>query len=259
MRPQRVAGVTTRLAAARRKGQFYAKKLAWMSGAARRFQTPVGMLTIPREAVSPTIFYHLTEGDYEEPERRLLEEHLSPDDRVIELGAGMGFMANLYGRRCPNERHLAIEASPEMSALAATNTSHLTNVQVLNAVAARPAPTSAGQAPSVPFHIYESFWGSSTEPLHLTDPERRLVRTVQVPVVDLDALIAEYRCTTLVCDIEGGEFDLLRTFELNVPTLLIELHWRALGMSRALSVLTTLESRGYRLSGSPDVFLATRT
>ena len=36
----------------------------------------------------------------------------------------------------------------------------------------------------------------------------------------------------------------------------MELHWHELGMARALSVLRTLEDRGYRLLGSPEVFIA---
>lgn len=247
----RLAGRTSR------KSVFYTKKLSWTLGLQSCFATPVGVLHIPRTAVSPTIFYHLTVGDYEAPERALLEQHLSADDRVIELGAGIGFLANLYGRRCAQQRHLAIEASPVMSDLIRTNTEHLNNVEVLNALAGRSASGGDGSStPTVPFYVYEDFWTSSTEPIHVNNPDRRLVQTVHLPMVDLDALIAERDCTMLVCDIEGGESELLRTFALNVPKILMELHWKTLGMSGAMKVLAMLEERGYRLSGSPDVLMA---
>lgn len=219
--------------------------------------TPVGALQIPRALVSPTIFYHLTTGDYEAPERSLLERHLDPTDRVIELGAGIGFLANLYGRRCAAQQHLAIEASPVMSDLIRRNTQHLANLEVLNALAARPSSGTAASATSTaPFYIYQDFWASSTEPIHLTNPARKLVRTVQVPLVDLDALIAERGCTMLVCDIEGGEAELLRTFALEVPKIVMELHWQTLGIAGAMQVLRMLEARGYELSGSPEVVMA---
>lgn len=257
-----MSGLSDRLAAMRRKTRFYARKLAWVSGIAERFQTPAGPLRLPRKTVSPRIFYHLTTGDYEAAERRMLEEHLEPGDRVIELGAGLGFLANLYGRRCPDGPHLALEASPTMSSLARENTAALANLQILNAVASRRPntgePADADITQTVPFYVYDEFWGSSTEPLHLTSPACRLVSTVDVPIVDLDVLIARQRCTMLVCDIEGGEFDLFRNFAIDVPKILLELHWDALGFSRALSVLNTLESRGYRLVGSPEVFVALR-
>lgn len=231
-----------------------------MIGLTTRFSTAVGTLSVPRDVISSAIFYHLTNDDYEVPELGLLQTHLSADDRVIELGAGIGFLANFYGRRCAHQRHLAIEANPVMSALVRTNTQSLANVDVLNALAARPADgASPGQAPLVPFYICDDFWASSTEPPHSSDPTRRVLRTVHVPMVDLDALIAERRCTMLVCDIEGGEYDLVHTFDLAVPKILMELHWRTLGLSRALHVMQTLESRGYRLTGSPDVLMAIKS
>jgi FkbM family methyltransferase len=232
-----------------RKGAFYARKLPWVLGLKSRFKTSVGSLAVPKSLVSPAIFYHLVNGDYESPERSLLEKYLSPDDRVIELGAGIGFLANAYGKRCPGQSHLAIEASPVMAGLARDNTRHLGNVEVLNALAMK-APQS------VPFHMYKDFWASSIEPIHLKDPARRLVEIVQVRTVNLDDLIADHRATMLICDIEGGEDDLVRTFALNVPKVLMELHWPQLGISRAVRILKTFEERGYDLFGSPEVFIA---
>jgi FkbM family methyltransferase len=243
----RVAGITN-------KGSFYARKLPWTLGLKSRFQTQVGLLTVPKTAVSPAIFYHLLNGDYESPELALLDEHLSPDDCVLELGAGIGFLANRYGKRCTGRTHLAIEASPTMATLIRANTRQLGNVDVMNAVAAK-----APAARPASFYIYSDFWASSTLPLHLTNPQRHLVETVQVPTVDLDALIAERRVSVLVCDIEGGEYELVRTFDLNVPKILMEVHWRELGLERALSVLRGFEERGYRLFGSPDVVMAVRS
>lgn len=240
-------------ARASKKITFLARKLAWISGLRDRFDTQVGALTIPRAGVSPTLFWHLTTGDYEVPEHRLLHEHLRATDRVIELGAGIGFLANLYGRRCPQTRHLAIEASPVMCDLIRTNTQHLGNVDVVNALAGRDPERATRD-----FYIYRDFWASSTQPIHLRNPDRQLVKTVQVPIVDIDALIAERECSFLVCDIEGGEDSLVRTFELNVPKILMELHWSELGMERALHILRVFEDRGYTLTGSPDVFLAVK-
>ena len=245
-----------------RKFAFHARKLPWTLGLQSRFNTRVGLLTVPQGIVSPAIFYHLINGDYESPELELLDEYLSPDDKVIELGAGIGFLANRYGKRCPNQAHLTIEASPVTADLIRTNTQHLGNIEVIHAVAARSQSNSSrdhgeGPAPqTVDFHVYTDYWASSTQPIHLTNPERHLVKTVQVNMIDLDELIARHHATMLVCDIEGGEYDLVRTFELNLPKILMELHWRELGMARALSVLRTLEERGYRLFGSPEVLMA---
>lgn len=238
-----------------RKAVFYAKKIAWLAGLTSRFSTAVGPLHLPRARISPTVFYHLTNDDYEVPELDLLERHLTPDDRVVELGAGLGFLANVYGRRCQPQHHLAIEANPAMSALVRTNTESLGNIDVLNAIAARPDDG----ATTMPFYVYDDFWASSTQPIHLSHPDRTLRQTLDVPVIDLDALLLQRQCTLLVCDIEGGEAELLRSFTLDVPKILMELHWQTLGVSRAAQIIRQLESRGYRLSGSPEVLMAVRS
>ena len=152
-----------------------------MAGFSTRFATDVGPLEVPRGLISPAIFYHLVTHDYELPELTLLDQHLHGDDRVIELGAGLGFLANRYGRRCPQQHHLAIEANPVMSALARRNTVGVPNVDVLNGLAARAATGSGATAPTVPFYVYRDFWASSTEPVHLHNPALRLLRTEAVP------------------------------------------------------------------------------
>ncbi|NOT25666.1 MAG: FkbM family methyltransferase [Acidobacteria bacterium] len=245
-----------------RKVAFHARKLPWTLGLRDQFHTSVGMLTVPKAIVSPAIFYHLVTGDYETPELTLLDEYLSPDDRVIELGAGIGFLANRYGRRCAAQTHVTVEASPGMADLIRLNTSHLGNITVINAVAAKipadPLHSLNGSRRTVDFHEYTDYWASSISPIHLTNPERRLIRTLKVDVVDLDELIRTHHANMLVCDIEGGEYDLVRSFDIDVPKILMELHWRELGMARAMTVLRTLQERGYQLAGSPDVLMAVR-
>ena len=246
-----------------RKLAFHARKLPWTLGVRNRFHTKVGVLTVPKTVVSPAIFYHLVNGDYETPELTLLDEYLSPDDRVIELGAGIGFLANRYGKRCPAQTHVTVEASPGMADLIRLNTRHLGNIEVINAVAAKP-PTSElhlrnGSAHTVDFHEYKDYWASSLAPVHLTNPQRRLVRTLKINTIDLDELIRTRHANMLVCDIEGGEYDLIKHFNIDVPKILMELHWKELGMVRAMTVLRTLQERGYQLVGSPDVLMALRS
>ncbi len=245
-----------------RKFAFHARKLPWTLGVKSRFHTRVGVLTVPRAVVSPAIFYHLVTGDYEAPELALLDEYLNPDDRVIELGAGIGFLANRYASRCARQKHVTVEASPGMADLIRVNTGHLGNVEVINAVAARvpadPLHRLNGWRPSVDFYEYSDYWASSLSPVHVTNPQRHLVRTVKVDAIDLDTLIASHGANMLICDIEGAEYDLVNSFAINVPKILMELHWRELGIERAMTVLRMLQERGYQLFGSPDVLMAIR-
>jgi FkbM family methyltransferase len=259
-------GLATRII---RKCAFYAQKLPRDLGLKHRFNTQVGPMNLPKAAISSNIFFHLINRDYEAPELALLDQYLSPDDRIIELGAGIGFLANRYAQYCPNQEHLAIEASPIMADVIRTNTDNLKNLTVINALATKQntatenRPTKANDAinvndtpESIDFYIYSDFWASSTLPIHLTNRNRKLVKTIQVPTLDLDKLIHQHQATLLICDIEGGESDLLQMFELNVPKILMELHWRELGMESSVSILKALQSRGYKLFGTPDVLMA---
>ncbi len=50
-------------------------------------------VNVDRRALSPTAVGALLRGDYERPEREALERTLLPDDVVLELGSGIGYLA----------------------------------------------------------------------------------------------------------------------------------------------------------------------
>ncbi len=188
-------------------------------------------------------------GNYEASERELLLKHISPADKVVELGSGIGFLANEYCKQS-NQQHIAIEASPKFCELIKQNTKQYSNLRIINGIASI-------KSEPMTFNIYKDFWVSSLLELHL-EHDLQLVEQVQIPTVNLDSLIKEHQTTLLICDIEGGEVELFQDFQLDVNKIILELHWGMIGFEAATQIITTLLERGYRISGCPDIFIAIR-
>jgi FkbM family methyltransferase len=237
------------------KIQLYTNKINSHSGKFLRklhlkhhFNTRLGSFFLPRQYISDQMLLFILLDEYEKEELSILEKHLEPNDVVIELGAGIGFLANYYCRAAVG-KHIAIEASPDLCQIIAQNTGQFQNLTILNGVASK----NSGEHS---FHIYQDYWASSLYPVHLDNPALQLVKTVSVPAIDLDQLIIEQQATCLICDIEGGEKELFEQFELNVPKIILELHWQILGHEQSLKILNRLVKRGYKLQGSQNVVIA---
>lgn len=125
---------------------------------------------------------------------------LEKDDRVIELGAGIGFISSFLGVRLGVENVLCVEADPTLCAFIRSvhELNGLQAAQVRNCVALNDA---AAEAP-VPFYVREQFWSSSL------DGEEPYQKAIEVPGIRLSKLIRDFKANTLIVDIEGGERDL---------------------------------------------------
>lgn len=144
---------------------------------------------------------------------------IGPDDRVLELGAGLGLVGAVIAKNARPEAVLSYEANPEL--IPHIHALHRANgledrIELRNAVL-----VSAPDRPqSVPFHLHSSYLGSSL----LEDPARK-TRTVEVPTEDFRAVVEAFRPTVLVMDIEGGELEVLKYAELGgIRAVVIEFH-----------------------------------
>lgn len=170
-------------------------------------------LHLPAEAVSPRVALGILNGSYEATERQAATRGLSAADRVLELGAGIGLVALSIARAVPGVRLLTVEANPELEApIRANFAANGCDATLIGAVAA----LADGETE---FHLARDFWASSTQAL----PEE--TRTIRRATVDVNRLIAEFRPSVLVMDIEGGEVALLPHIELGgLRRLVIEFH-----------------------------------
>jgi FkbM family methyltransferase len=190
-------------------------------------------------SLSYLIVRSLLDASYEASERSLLESALRPEDVVFELGAGLGYVSTVCARMTDSRRVFVYEANPMMEPM-------IRNTFGLNGVDPTLHMCMVGKdAGTTKFHVSRDFWASSTLP-HTDHSE-----PVTVRVVSFQEEMDRVKPTVLIVDIEGGEYDLFREFPRHVCRLImLELHPKVLGETRAADVLHWIEAMGFRCSAT---------
>ncbi len=180
-------------------------------------------------------------GRYERNEVRLLERIVTPDDRVLELGAGVGVVSTAAARKIGADRVTTIEANPDLIPLI-RETHRLNAVEGIRLI--HGVGLSAPEVPELPFYLRENFWASSLD-WRRQDRRATGLRTVSVPTIDLNSLMAEVAPTILVMDIEGGELELLDALDLrSVRAVIMEFHPRVYGQAGVSRIFDNLRIAG---------------
>ncbi len=185
--------------------------------------------------ITPAIAHAIRAGYFEAEEAAQLPHIVEPDDVVLDIGAGIGFISTLIARRA--ERVISVEANPDllpfMEMLHGAN--HVENVTRLNAVLGE---AEAGMAT---FYQRADFWMGS-----LAAGPNPYKSTVKVPYMGLNTLLKKERVTLIVCDIEGAESFLFNHAELCcVDRVYLELHDHITGLKGIASVFKAMAARGF--------------
>ncbi|MBZ4021052.1 hypothetical protein CKO11_01065 [Rhodobacter sp. TJ_12] len=199
-------------------------------------------LDIPlnREGISAEIVMGIATNVYEKPEIDGLWRVLRPGDRIIELGAGLGVVTALASRAVGQDgRILAYEANANL--LQDTKTfldrHGATNVELRHAVLV----PNATPGETRDFHVSRVFAVSSLVP-HAGSTRHK---TVSVPAENPDDAIARFRPDVLICDIEGGEVDLIPALDLSsLRAVVIEMHPRRVSAEQLDAVRISMERQG---------------
>ncbi|HEY6225488.1 MAG TPA: FkbM family methyltransferase [Verrucomicrobiae bacterium] len=183
--------------------------------------------------ISRRVRNEVFKGTYEQPESMLVREFLSKGDRVLEIGGGVGFISLLCARICGPENVLTYEANSGMQSPIKVN-------QSLNGLAPQvrfKAITVAER--EVTFYINDNIISSSLHHRDHTHPHK-------VPADPLDEVIAEWKPTAIVMDIEGAETMILPTSQLNgVKKIILELHPHIVGEPETAAMKSHLEKLGF--------------
>ena len=194
------------------------------------------------EIVTPAIERPLRKGKYEGGECLAVETVVGKGDRVLELGAGLGLVSTRAAMAEGVEKVVTFEANPAL--LPVIRETHRLNdvtgrIEVINGVVTR------GEAPEVlPFYRRPDFWGSSlaSTPAGWTDE-------IAVKTYDFDAVLAEFRPTVIVADIEGGELDLFEGADLSDARFVImEIHPRVYGAEGTKRIFDAMSAKGFGYS-----------
>lgn len=152
-------------------------------------------------------------GAYEAAEAKLLDGLLRPDDRVLELGAGCGYLSTLAAKKLGAGAVMAVEADPALKeACKATFKENGVEVELMQFA------VTGESLRTVHLNRASDFWSSrlSAEPLQTT---------VAVTSATLADLLVAHPATVIVCDIEGAERDICGTaLPPAVRAVLIEVH-----------------------------------
>ena len=184
-------------------------------------------------------------GRYERPERRAVERYLDPDTPVIEFGGSVGVVACVTNRKLRRRGdHIVVEANPDLVPVLEANRDRNGGAfTVLHR-----AVSYAGA--EVEFFPHANFLGGSTRPHSAT--------SIRVPATTLGELVQTYgyERITLICDIEGGELELVArdatVLRHHVALMIMEFHPWLLGAAGVAGLLRDLSALGFTVLHSEE-------
>ena len=174
---------------------------------------------------------------YEEPERILIRKALRAGDRVLEIGGGVGLVSLVCAKICGPQNVLTYEANPKMLPVIQRNFA-LNNLTPN--VRAKAITVSDRQ---VTFFISDNIISSS---LHERKEGQGQGRPQTVPADPLPEVLAEWKPTALVMDVEGAETTLLPATKLEgIKNIIVELHPHVVGQEAIQTLTAHLQTQGF--------------
>lgn len=198
-------------------------------------------LSLDRLVANDRIVAEIESGGYEAAELAIASRYVRPSDRVLELGAGLGFISSGVMRRVAPAAYVAVEADARLQA-------HIRRSHTLNAVtgvevmiaafASDPEVLARG---TVDFTLHREFWRSG-----IGQDQPGITETVSVAAVDASAFLRDRRITVLIADIEGAELDLFRHLDpAGLERIVLELHPQRFGARGVMEVFVRLAALGF--------------
>jgi FkbM family methyltransferase len=198
-------------------------------------------------AYSAPLQQALEEGYYEARELRVLQVALRRDDRVLEVGTAIGALAMAAAAIIGASAVATFDANPAMVVDAQRNfaANGLAEIGARVGVLRNRHRWVAGET-TVDFFVSRDFWYSR---LFAAATDADIIRVEQVPLRCLEDEIAARAATVLVCDIEGGEADLLMGADLaGLRLIIMETHYWAGGRGRIDRMVKYLQDQGFSLN-----------
>lgn len=196
---------------------------------------------------SNPIIQSLSNATYEGRERQVIPATLRMDDRVVEIGTAIGVVTMLIASIVGAKNVVTYDANPSMVADARANFkfNHLEGITASLGVLRNKRQWKVTET-EIDFFVSRDFWASR---LTVANEGNDIDRVVRVPLLCLEEKIADHRANVLVCDIEGGEADLLLDADLSLLRLIIvETHYWASSRKRIDPMIRSLVERGFDIN-----------
>ena len=200
---------------------------------------------IDRGRYSPRMISALTTPYYDQAARNLVRQLVDFSDRVIDIGTAVGVTAMTVASLVGAENVLAFEANPHLIEDARKNfrRNSLERIDVRNGILQNRAHHILGERAA--FHIHKDFWASSLSAPPTTEG---IVEVVHIPSFCLEDEIDAHRANVLVCNIEGGEVELLADADLSkVRLIILETHCWAVGRAPTDAMMRKLILSGFNI------------
>lgn len=195
-------------------------------------------LYLPESALKGNLERALVSGRYENHEADALLLHLRAGDRLLDLGAGLGFTCALAARVLGEGEVFWVEAGSETVKLARRNlaANGFPGVKVLRGAV---VGTGGGE---VDFGQRPAFWASA-----LKGPEGwpEKARVIRVPARPIGTLLAKLSPSVISCDIEGGELEVLTQPLPGVRLVVVETHPPVYGPEGVQRIGASLAAQGF--------------
>jgi FkbM family methyltransferase len=173
-------------------------------------------LALPKGLATPAIREKLGDGTYEEDEARGADRCVRPGFRVLELGAGIGYVTTICAQRAGPENVLSVEANPALLPVIEANLRRngVPGVTLMHGAATGPVPEGA----TGHFALQAGYTGSSLAGMG---------QGVEVPLISIHDLIRAHRPHVVLMDVEGAEAEMFnRPWKCPLRFCVMELHPR---------------------------------
>ncbi len=177
-------------------------------------------LEVPDSIAKPGLLKGLSAGTYEEDEANAARARIKPGMRVLELGAGLGYVSTVCARLAGAENVISVEANPIMVPILKANLARNGQgaVEVLHGAIVPDADPSDGEG--MLFHASPAFLGG-----RLATEDSAPTNLVDVPAIGLRALLRKHRPNVVMMDVEGAEAHLFdEPWNSQLRFLVLELH-----------------------------------
>ncbi len=201
------------------------------------YETHGVLIPVAPEIITPAIENAIIAGAFEAEEALELPHIVEPGDRVLEIGAGIGFISTLLDRHSSVDKVIAVEANPNLMGYM----ERLHHVNGVKKVERRNAVLTNEPIDAMTFYLRQDFWMGS-----LAAGPNPYQATVSVPTESLNDLIKDEEISLIVCDIEGAESFLFEDADLsNVTRIYLELHDHVTGLKGVQKLFRALELKNF--------------
>jgi FkbM family methyltransferase len=215
-------------------------------------QSVIHGVTLPldRSIFTDPIIYSVVRGRYELSEAEAAKQLLRPDDRVLELGGGVGLISTIAAKLVPQGQVVTIEANPRLvSFIERVHGLNGVRAECINAIAA--GGEGGGTAK---FYLRKDFWVSSMSP----EPAD-YVDAVDVNVIGISVLVKQHKPSVVIIDIEGGEMNLIdEDWTRGVRLVMMEVHPKQTGLEGVQKLVDFFTNCGFTVARDKVLLLAIR-